>query len=145
MRRWLADQQPQTVWPESHGSPFRGLEVFDEQHAPVFFGRKRAASEVCARLLGNAHHEPRQNFLLLVGASGAGKSSLVRAGVIPRLVHQQPVADVAGRRRWIVRPSELQGEVLEAWAQRVAGVLPEVLEGDHPYLPRLGATVDKQS
>ncbi|SEH07320.1 nSTAND1 domain-containing NTPase [Candidatus Venteria ishoeyi] len=65
------------------GSPFRGLEVFDETHAPVFFGRNQSIDEVY-----NALREQAENscaFVLILGLSGSGKSSLMRAGILPLL------------------------------------------------------------
>jgi len=64
------------------GSPYRGLSVFGEQDAGLFFGRDAAAAEVLermSRLLAGA------GLLVVSGVSGAGKSSLLRAGVLPRL------------------------------------------------------------
>ena len=64
------------------GSPYRGLSVFEEQDAGWFFGREAAASAVLdrmSRLLAGV------GLLVVSGASGAGKSSLLRAGVLPRI------------------------------------------------------------
>jgi formylglycine-generating enzyme required for sulfatase activity len=62
--------------------PFPGLEPYDEQHAALFFGRDaelaRVLEEVRALRGGS-------DLLLLLGASGCGKSSLLRAGVVPEL------------------------------------------------------------
>jgi hypothetical protein len=58
--------------------PYRGLQVFREEDAPFFFGRETFA----ARL---AEEVERKSFIAVVGASGSGKSSLVRAGLVPRL------------------------------------------------------------
>src|SRR5262249_28566087 len=63
-------------------SPYRGLAAFEEQDAGFFFGREAAAIEVLdrmARLLTGA------GLLVVSGVSGAGKSSLLRAGVLPRI------------------------------------------------------------
>lgn len=58
--------------------PFRGLSYFREEDASFFFGREsfsdRLAQEVC-----------RRSLVAVVGASGCGKSSAVRAGLLPRL------------------------------------------------------------
>ena len=59
-------------------NPYAGLSAFQERDAARFFGRERAVEQVVARLA-------EQPLLALVGSSGAGKSSLVRAGVIPAL------------------------------------------------------------
>ena len=69
--------------PSVTDSPFRGLLPFDERHAAEFFGRD---AEIAA-LLERLRREP---ILPVVGASGAGKSSFVQAGVIPRLREQGP-------------------------------------------------------
>src|SRR5215469_9111080 len=64
------------------GSPYRGLAVFGEQDAGWFFGREAAVVEVLgrmSRLLAGA------GLLVVSGASGAGKSSLLRAGVLPQI------------------------------------------------------------
>jgi energy-coupling factor transporter ATP-binding protein EcfA2 len=59
-------------------SPYRGLEVFDEAHAPLFFGREAMTQQLVETLRGT-------RFLAVLGPSGSGKSSLVRAGLLPQL------------------------------------------------------------
>jgi serine/threonine protein kinase len=59
-------------------NPYAGLAAFEERDAVRFFGRETAALQIVLRL-------DEQPLLALVGASGAGKSSLMRAGVIPAL------------------------------------------------------------
>ncbi len=61
-------------------NPYRGLEPFDDADGDTFFGR----GEDVARLAELAEGRP---FVTVVGASGSGKSSLVRAGLVPRLRH----------------------------------------------------------
>jgi len=58
--------------------PFRGLEVFREEHAKFFFGRE----SVVQRL---QHYLQDHRFLAVIGPSGSGKSSVVQAGLIPAL------------------------------------------------------------
>lgn len=58
--------------------PYRGLEPFDEGDAPYFFGRERETRLITASLFASP-------LTLLYGASGVGKSSVLRAGVLPRL------------------------------------------------------------
>lgn len=65
------------------GSPFRGLLPFDSSHASVFFGRATASRAVLDCVA--AQLRAGTAFLLVTGASGVGKSSLLRAGVLPRL------------------------------------------------------------
>jgi WD40 repeat protein len=63
-------------------SPYRGLQAFGEADAAFFCGRETAVADVLARLsdcLSGA------GFLVVSGVSGAGKTSLLRAGILPRL------------------------------------------------------------
>ena len=66
-----------------YGSPFRGLESFGFEHAAVYFGRTRAVAALLDALRRQA--AARRAFVLVVGMSGGGKSSLARAGVMPML------------------------------------------------------------
>ena len=65
------------------GNPYRGLDVFEVEHAPIFHGRDQARAEAMDILQGS--DERSGGFLLIVGSSGSGKSSLVRAGILPHL------------------------------------------------------------
>jgi hypothetical protein len=67
------------------GPPFRGLEAFHFEHADVFFGRELESIEVYEALKAQASKGCA--FILLSGASGSGKSSLARAGVMPAIVN----------------------------------------------------------
>ncbi|WP_280256251.1 hypothetical protein [Nocardia abscessus] len=63
-------------------SPYRGLGWFSERDAPFFFGRDAAIDEMLQRL---SQRVRQPGILLVSGVSGAGKSSLLRAGVLPRI------------------------------------------------------------
>lgn len=65
------------------GSPYVGLASFDDSHSDVFFGRSRMTAELLATVRNQIDSQRR--FVLLVGASGCGKTSLLRAGMIPLL------------------------------------------------------------
>src|SRR5246127_5009082 len=83
-------------------SPFRGLNVFDFEHAPIFHGRTRAIGRVLEALEGQVRAQ--RPFVLVVGASGSGKSSLVRAGVLPLLTQPEAIEGI-GLWRWsLTRP-----------------------------------------
>ncbi|WP_436531414.1 NACHT and WD repeat domain-containing protein [Actinoplanes sp. HUAS TT8] len=66
------------------GSPYPGLAPFDASRASVFFGRETETRLVLTRL-DRSGATARQRFVMLVGPSGSGKSSLIRAGVLPGL------------------------------------------------------------
>jgi serine/threonine protein kinase/tetratricopeptide (TPR) repeat protein len=85
-----------TAW---NSNPFRGLNVFDFEHAPIFYGRTKAIGEI----LGALEQQLRASrpFVLVVGASGSGKSSLLRAGVLPLLTQPGTIEGI-GLWRWAV-------------------------------------------
>jgi hypothetical protein len=64
--------------------PYPGLVAFDERDAGVFFGRKQEITEYLG-ILDTLRGRDRSQVLVISGASGSGKSSLLRAGLIPRL------------------------------------------------------------
>src|SRR5260370_16638136 len=64
------------------GSPYRGLSVFGERDAAFFFGREAATGQVLERM---SRHLAGAGLLVVSGVSGAGKSSLLRAGGVPRI------------------------------------------------------------
>ena len=58
--------------------PYRGFKSFETEHAEFFFGRERIVQNICEAL-----HQ--SNPLLIIGSSGSGKSSIIKAGLIPIL------------------------------------------------------------
>jgi len=94
--------------PASGLPPYKGLLHFDEIDAEWFFGREA----LTAQLVNHLHHqiETGQRFLAIVGASGSGKSSVARAGIVPSLRWQAPSAS------WPVTVSTPTAHPLEALA-----------------------------
>src|SRR5512141_1520512 len=113
----------ETLPPEPGDPPYKGLQYFDETDAGHFFGRE----ELTGRLIGRLH---RSRFLAIVGASGSGKSSVVRAGMIPALKAGGPLADGSmpppGSAHWSYRVFNPGGHPLDALAASLcaAGALP---------------------
>jgi tetratricopeptide (TPR) repeat protein len=77
-------------------SPYPGIHSFDQEDAAIYFGRDHEIREVIERLEARRIHGGKR-ALLVVGGSGSGKSSLLKAGVIPQLMRE--------RRHWIVAPA----------------------------------------
>jgi WD40 repeat protein/DNA-binding SARP family transcriptional activator len=74
-------------------NPYRGLRAFDEPDAGYYFGRESLVETLVERLGVDS-----ARLLVLVGASGTGKSSVVRAGLLPRL----RAGAVPGSQEWLV-------------------------------------------
>jgi class 3 adenylate cyclase/WD40 repeat protein/energy-coupling factor transporter ATP-binding protein EcfA2 len=122
--------------PGRHGgvpeeSPYKGLDSFGPEDAEAFFGRERLVADLVARVAGGG-------LVGVVGPSGSGKSSLVRAGLIPAVA----AGVLPGSQDWVtvvVRPGEHPVRALDV---AVLPVLPTavaaVVTGDQPLLVQLG-------
>jgi WD40 repeat protein/energy-coupling factor transporter ATP-binding protein EcfA2 len=69
----------QESYPQSNSNPFPGLRAFKDSESHLFFGREENISDVLAKL-------DKSHFVAVVGTSGTGKSSLIKAGVLPAIV-----------------------------------------------------------
>ena len=82
--------------------PYRGLEAFQPEHQRFFFGRDEEVGEIISELRRLEDASPPQaRFYIVAGASGTGKSSIVLAGAVPRLLKERGYALVR------MRPSEV--------------------------------------
>ncbi|MEN8197603.1 MAG: hypothetical protein ABFS30_13985, partial [Pseudomonadota bacterium] len=79
---------PPPLW---HGSPYPGLKAYQPEQSAIYFGRGRETDRLLELLVDSA-----VRFVAVVGASGSGKSSLVAAGLIPRL----QAGALPGSRQW---------------------------------------------
>ncbi|WP_163933871.1 winged helix-turn-helix domain-containing protein [Paraferrimonas sp. SM1919] len=86
--KWLTTEP---IWQQStnrkikkwrQGSPFIGLNAFTEQHADIYFGREHAIADMLSTIKQGI---VENKSVLLLGKSGSGKTSLLRAGVLPYL------------------------------------------------------------
>ena len=116
LREAAAPEGP--AWP---GGPYLGLVPFEERDAQLFYGRDELADRLVRRLaerLGGA------GILLVAGESGSGKSSLLRAGLLPRLAAG---ALGPGSGRWprrVIRPTDSPLRELAMHLAEMAGADP---------------------
>ena len=148
LRGWLDERALKggaVVWPiATKGSPFRGLAAFGAKHAPVFFGRSADITRAVDAFKDAAQRGTP--FLLVIGSSGSGKSSLARAGLSPRLTTPGVVGAVDLWRVALMRPGETKGEPVRALAQCLfAGLndIPAEEEGREIALPELAKSSHK--
>jgi tetratricopeptide (TPR) repeat protein len=142
LRQWLAKRGivAREIWDRARfGSPFPGLAAFDEKREHVFFGRDLAIRQASERL-----RAAKTSFLLILGASGAGKSSLLRAGLMPKLTLPGAIPEVDLLRPVVMTPGlDPFAELAEALLARqalggelaggrfaAASALTEALRGD---------------
>src|SRR6056297_431855 len=109
-------------------TPFKGLRAFGTDDASTFFGRDALTAEIL-RNLGRG-----QRLIALVGASGSGKSSVVRAGLIPALAK----GAIEGSDRWLVASmlpgahpfAELDAALLRSTMNAPASLGEQLRDGD---------------
>ncbi|MBE8970930.1 hypothetical protein IQ277_33440 [Nostocales cyanobacterium LEGE 12452] len=81
-------------------NPYRGLESFEEEHSSLFFGRQKLTQHLYEFV-------NRQTLTVVLGASGTGKSSLVKAGLIPYLKKLQSQSN---QQEWLILAPMRPGE-----------------------------------
>jgi WD40 repeat protein/DNA-binding SARP family transcriptional activator len=125
---YVVEEPPDPQAPEV--CPFRGLAPFDAAHAEYFFGRERLVAGLVARLVGSTR-------LAVFGPSGSGKSSVLRAGLLPALAN----GVLPGSERWrqvVMRPGEHPiAELRRALARLAPGEGER--DGDDPLAAALGS------
>ncbi len=119
---------------QTFSQPYPGLRPFDFDDAPLFFGRHTHVAEMLALL-------EEQRFLAVVGASSSGKSSLVRAGLLPAIAEGYlDLGSGAAWQRVITRPSDdpygaLADELIGLGACPSRLILADILSGRGPVRP----------
>ncbi|MFI5882965.1 DNA-binding protein [Streptomyces sp. NPDC051554] len=103
--------------------PYPGLAAFDEDQARWFFGRDVATADLLARLDERLH---KGGALAVVAPSGAGKSSLLRAGLLPALARGSlPVAGSESWPRLLLTPGAHPVEALAVCLGEATGIGPQ--------------------
>ena len=92
--------------------PYRGLQFFDVEHSPFFFGREALTEWLINNLRLSTTQEKGNRFLAIIGSSGSGKSSLARAGLIAALKQGK----IKGSENWPVVICRPGTEPLESLA-----------------------------
>src|ERR1700730_17287271 len=131
LEKEIVPRKQQKIVPYWKSEPFRGLRFFDLEHAPIFHGRTKAVGDVLDALTRQA--KSQTPFVLVLGASGSGKSSLVRAGVLPMLTE---VGTMTGEGPWryaITRPGA-GGDPFDSLAAALQAdtALPELKRANTP-------------
>ncbi|MCP4358843.1 MAG: hypothetical protein GY796_12560, partial [Chloroflexi bacterium] len=106
-------------------SPFKGLQFFDVADSKLFFGRE----QLTAKLMD---HLRQSSFLAIVGASGSGKSSLARAGLVAALRQGTPLVDGSlppeGSRNWLMYTITPTAAPLESLALSLTQNAVDIME-----------------
>lgn len=124
-----------TASPAGVRNPFPGLRPFQTEEAHLFHGRREQVDELLQRMA-------KRRFLAVVGTSGTGKSSLVRAGLLPALY--RGYMGTAGS-RWRIAVMRPGGTPLRAMAQALGGPDALRMPGDTWNLQGALETLEQNS
>ncbi|MEV7284346.1 helix-turn-helix domain-containing protein [Streptomyces sp. NPDC093252] len=108
----LRERALRAAAPGVDGCPYPGMAAFGPDRAELFFGR----DELIARLVGALDRRARTGGIqLVIGASGAGKSSLLRAGLVPRLLAGALPTEGLPPAPVVLTPTAAPGAVLDRY------------------------------
>jgi hypothetical protein len=112
-------------------NPYRGLKSFEEQHSHLFFGRNKLISQLAEFMINRP-------LTVVLGASGSGKSSLVKAGLIPYLKQ--------GTRKWeeSISYSHCPLPIINCPLPQKWRILAPVRPGESPFRA-LNKTLEKEN
>ena len=142
------------AWPPAHDpnrAPYRGLKPLEAEDAGMFFGRDAPIVEALDTLRG-LREAAAPRLMVIIGASGAGKSSFLRAGLLPRLARDDrnflPLPVIRPERAAISGEAGLLRSIETAFAghglAHSRAQLREIITGGAEKLrPLFAALVDK--
>lgn len=120
--------------------PYPGLAAFGPQDFGRFFGREKLTAALLTRL---AEQLARPGLLMVLGPSGSGKSSLLRAGLMPAVAAGELPA--RGSEAWpveLMTPTQRPLLELSAHVAGLAGIVPGALDADlHIDPPRIAGAI----
>ncbi|MEB3218551.1 MAG: caspase family protein [Nostocales cyanobacterium 94392] len=93
------DVQDDYIIPQDSNNPYKGLAYFDCEDAKYFYGRDQLTDELLEKV--REHY-----FLAIMGASGSGKSSLIRAGLIYQLEQGEQISGSENWKTYIFQPGK---------------------------------------
>jgi WD40 repeat protein len=123
------------------GCPYRGLWPFEEDHARIFYGREQTTAELVASL---AERLTGPGMLVVTGASGAGKSSLLRAGLLPALARGSLMPSCDAWPRLVMTPTATPLEELATHLAVLGRASSAAVHGALSRAPRQAHMVVRQ-
>ncbi len=123
---------------EWYGNPFVGLNSFEYDQSPIFFGRKQLVYETAAKL-HDQDNPTLKKSLIILGESGSGKSSFVKAGLLPFLCKNNEQND----QYIIMSPSMFNRKIYHGMVEMIATRYP-FMRGN-PFIDELRCDINENT
>ena len=107
------------------GNPYKGLLSFEKEDENIFFGRNREVHTLESEILEYYDRYKKIPFVFICGTSGSGKSSFVKAGILPDIESTGIVSNSTSSVR-IFTPQQFSGDFLSGILDNVKSMLPEL-------------------
>ncbi len=124
LRRLIIEKTGQVKETEWNGNPYMGLKSFEFDDEAIFYGRRRVINEIEGLLIAE-YASKESASLILLGESGSGKSSLVKAGLLPDLSDSGIVSDAAWKLH-TVTPAQFGGDIFPGIVKLVSDAFPSL-------------------
>lgn len=124
---------------EWEGNPYVGLSAFEFDQHSIFFGRKHLVYETASKLTTFDDKESFINNLIVLGESGSGKSSFVKAGLLPFYCNKNN----SSRQYVIINPSMYGGQMYQGMLDLLLQYMPQL--SSHPFIGELRQGINQNS
>ncbi|NJO61939.1 MAG: hypothetical protein HC836_27970 [Richelia sp. RM2_1_2] len=123
---------PEEIIPQISDNPYKGLAYFNSEDAEYFYGRDQLTDELLEKV--REHY-----FLAVMGASGSGKSSLIRAGLIYQLEQGEQISGSENWKIYIFQPGK---NPLQSLAENLDIKVAELRSKGSQYLKKFIDQID---
>lgn len=115
---------------EWEGNPYVGLNSFEYKDSAIFFGRRQLVYEIASKLITQDDNNHTKKSLIVLGESGSGKSSFIKAGLLPFFCNKNTSTQYV-----VVHPSMYGGKMYDG----LLDLLNEKIEclKNHPFMEEL--------
>lgn len=108
---------------EWDGNPYVGLKSYEMSESPIFCGRKSLVYDIVEQLLSENEREKKPTLFVL-GESGSGKSSLIKAGVLPQLMSE--ATEKTSFITEVLTPSSFRGHIYDGLVSLILHLYPSL-------------------
>jgi len=127
LRRLIIDKIGHEPTPiEWEGNPYVGLRSFRKDENAIFFGRKRAIEKIKKHILENTTQINNTASVFVLGESGSGKSSMIRAGLLPDIMDFGLNGHIEWNEPYDFSFSQFRGDIYNEIVKKITNAFPNL-------------------